>query len=148
MFLQTWAMLALQSPEAASTTELWRPPIAARQAEDVAALFQAARGTSQRRSLLDALRPAIVAELGSPIEFFVRDIRVRQGWAFLSVRPQRPGGRPIRNRPRGAMTETVEVQAVLRLLNGNWQLIDHAIGATDVWYCEIRGAPTGLLPFC
>ena len=44
---------------------------------------------------MDALRPEVAAKLLSPIEFAVKTIRVADGWAFVRVMPQRPGGAKI-----------------------------------------------------
>ncbi len=107
------------------------------------------RGSAQRRAILDALRPAVQAEIGPDIEFVVRDIRVVRGWAFVSAMPQRPGGAPIdghRYFPYFDEMGGLNTTAVLRLENGFWTLVDHAIGATDVWYCDM--GPPGLTPPC
>ena len=107
------------------------------------------RGSAQRRAILNALRPAIQAEIGPEIEFVVHDIRVVRGWAFVSATPQRPGGAPIdgyRYFPYFSEMDGLTTTAVLRLEDGFWTLVDHAIGATDVWYCDM--GPSGLTPPC
>ena len=110
----------------------------------------AAPGSAQRRAILDALRPAVEARLGPNVEFRVTAIRVRQGWAFVIAEPQRRGGKPIDGyaifgedfRNMDGLTTT----AVLRFQSDRWNLVDHAIGATDVWYCGIAagGVARGL----
>lgn len=103
-----------------------------------------APGTPQRRAILDALRPAVEAELG-PTEFVVNRISVRRGWAFVLAQPQRPGGARIRI-PEHLREQYeiggLEVTAVLQFRYSRWNLVRHSIGATDVWYCGLfpRGA--------
>jgi hypothetical protein len=52
-------------------------------------------GSEARKSLMDAIRPTFEAEFGAPIEFFVHRLAVWGQFAYASVRPQRPGGKPI-----------------------------------------------------
>jgi len=104
---------------------------------------------AQRRAILDAMRPAIEHRLGAPVEFVVRRIGVEDGWALVIADPQRPGGGRIDGRRIfGADFENMDgltVNAVLRLSGGRWRLVDHAIGPTDVWYCDrALGAPRAL----
>ena len=44
---------------------------------------------SQRKAVLDALRPRVEAKLGPNIEFVVQVIRIENGWAFV-MRTWRP----------------------------------------------------------
>jgi hypothetical protein len=52
-------------------------------------------GTPERKAIMDALRPSFEALFGPPIEFKVSDLRVAAGFAWVSVHPQRPGGRKL-----------------------------------------------------
>lgn len=110
-------------------------------ASAVSAYTVPAKGSTARRAILEALRPAIEARLGPRIEFAVTVIRVESGWAFVVADPQRRGGRPINGRAYfGSDFDNMDglrVDAVLRLRKGRWALVDHAIGATDVWHCDI-----------
>jgi len=106
-------------------------------------------GTAQRRAILDALRPAVEARLGPNVEFVVDRISVAPGWALVFANPQRRGGAPIDGRAIfGDDIDNMDgltVTAILRFQGGRWNLVDHAIGATDVWYCDGRiGAPSSL----
>ena len=96
---------------------------------------------AQRRSILDALRPAIAHRLGPNLEFVVRDIRVSDGWAFVNAVPQRRGGGRIDGRAYfGDDFENMDgltVTALLQFREGRWALMDHVIGATDAWYCGL-----------
>nr|MDP8994991.1 hypothetical protein [Pseudomonadota bacterium] len=80
------------------------------------------------------------------VEFVVRSIRVRQGWAVVTADPQRRGGGRIDSAryfsaDQRAFMDGLTVTAVLRFVGGRWRLVDHAIGATDVWYCGGRTLP-------
>ncbi len=108
-----------------------------------ASLFVAAASppVSERKAVLDALRPKIEAKLGPNVEFVVAVLRVEKGWAFVIADPQRQGGKPIDgNTIFGQDFENMDglrVDAVLRKRNGRWTVADWVIGATDVWYCDI-----------
>ena len=103
----------------------------------VSATAAPAPGSAQRRAILDALRPAIQRRLGPDVEFVVRDMRVANGWAFVMADPQRHGGVTIdgsRYFPNYDDMDGLTVTALLRF-GTRWTLVDHAIGATDAWYC-------------
>ena len=92
--------------------------------------------SAQRVAILNAIRPAVELELGRNIEFVPSCVQVWKGWALVAAEPQRKGGRKIDRRilvdwdNRDGLTVT----ALLRFRYGRWNLVGHAIGATDVWY--------------
>ena len=98
-----------------------------------------AKNSPVRKALLDALRPAIEAKIGPNVEFVVSNMRVGNGWAFVQAEPQRRGGRRIDGRsyfPNDwENMDGLTVTAILKFQNRRWNLVDHAIGATDAWYC-------------
>lgn len=102
-------------------------------------------GSPTRRAILDALRPAVERRLGRNVEFAVGRIEVEQGWALVIADPQRRGGRPIDpgdyfSADDLEFMDGLTITAVLRLENRHWRLVDHRIGATDVWYCNAGDA--------
>jgi hypothetical protein len=118
-------------------------------AQAVSATGQPAPNSPQRRAILDALRPTIARAMGGPVEFVVTTARVREGWALIVAEPQRPGGGRIDIRrvfPRDwDNMDGLTVTAILRFRGGRWTLVEHGIGATDVWYCgRAIGAPPSL----
>lgn len=118
-------------------------------AQGVNATAAPAAGSPQRRAILDALRPPIERRLGGPVEFIVRTIRVRGGWALVVADPQRPGGGRIDGRRYFSaddweVMDGLTVNGILRFSGGGWRLVDHAIGPTDVWYCGVDGPPASL----
>ena len=105
------------------------------------ALAAAAPPSSERKAVLDALRPKVEAKLGPDVEFVVALLRIEDGWAFVIADPQRKGGRPmdgwrIFGEHFGNM-DGLRTEAVLRKRNGRWIVVDWGIGATDVWYCDV-----------
>lgn len=128
---------------------LWALMAAAAYAQ---AWYEPARGSQERKAIMDAMRPVIEAKLNAPIEFVVLDLRVLGDWAFAQVNPQRPGGRPIHLsrtmlRNDAAFMDGVRTESILQRRSGRWFVVEHAIGATDVWFltwCD--RLPKGLLP--
>lgn len=96
------------------------------------------RGSALRKAVLDALRPRVEREIGAPVEFLVSLIHVDGPWAFVSVTPQRPGGRPIdwsRTRYADAWKNdwmSDVIQALLWHSGGRWRVREFAFGPTDV----------------
>jgi hypothetical protein len=123
-----WAALAL-------LTLISAAPSAA-MAQSVGATTAPARGTAQRNAILNTIRPAVEADLRGRVEFTVTCLQVENGWALANLEPQRPGGRPIEEGtlPDSDFRDGLTVTAILRFQNRRWRLVDHAIGATDVWY--------------
>jgi hypothetical protein len=104
-----------------------------------------APGSALRKQVLDALRPAVMHEIGGEIEFVVNELRVLAQWAYVNARPQRPGGQPIdwratkyrRDWEQDMMSDLV--LALLRRQGESWQVIKCVIGPTDVvWEDWIR----------
>ena len=100
-------------------------------------VYQLERGDPDRKAVLNALRPAIEAQMRGPVEFVVSSITVENDWAFAVVEPQRPGGRRI-NPANTAFSNTFEYMdgfttfALLKFQYRRWNLVDHVIGPTDV----------------
>ena len=116
----------------------------------------AAVGTAQRAELLDALRAVIAKDLGQPVKFVVRDMRVRGDWAFIVARPQTPAGGEIdfsktryAERQREGVLDGDTLYALLRHVGGKWTVADFMIGPTDVGWMdwqETHGVPPGVIP--
>ncbi|MEO1724169.1 MAG: hypothetical protein AAFR84_17420 [Pseudomonadota bacterium] len=108
----------------------------------VAAFQEPAWGTPLRRALMDAVRPIIERDLGAPVRFVVRELRVEGDRGFGWLEPQRPGGRPIlfEDTPLAGLiqnSDTIDgttVHAFYRRENGAWVVYEWSIGATDVWW--------------
>lgn len=108
-----------------------------------------ARGTDERRAMLDAVRPHAEGQLGAPVEFVVHELRVSGTVGFASLVAQRPGGSAIDlYATPGFKNGTIDpefmdgtsMQALLLLSGKTWVAVHWAIGATDVWFAYA--------PFC
>jgi hypothetical protein len=103
------------------------------------------RGSPLRAAILDGLRPMVEAEVGKPVEFVVRQMRVVGEWAFVLVTPQRPGGGPIPyvyTRYQAAVDEGAfddQVAALLRETPSGWLVYEYNLGATDVPWVDWGG---------
>ncbi len=101
-------------------------------------IHQPARGTADRKAILNAIRPMMEARLGAPVEFVVNRMKVYQDWAWVVVEPQRPGGAPIDTKAPGVSIWDddggLTTYVLLRYAYGQWNLIDHALGPTDVFW--------------
>lgn len=104
-----------------------------------------ARGSAERRALMDAIRPHAEWNLGQPIEFVVYDLRVAVDHAYASLLPQRPGGGQIdiRDTPmmrRGGVDpgffDGVVMNVLYQRAGDIWVAVHWSIGATDVWWSE------------
>ena len=111
-------------------------------------------GDPLRRTLLDALRGPVEAELNQPVLFVVDQLKVQGDWAFYAGEVQAPGGRPIDFARTGyaeAIAEGVfdgpSTYGLLHRQGGRWTVVVHVIGPTDVawlgWHDEY-GAPNSL----
>jgi len=107
-----------------------------------------AAGSPERKQIMDAMRPPFEKSLGAKVIFKVKQLRVTDRHAFVSVEPLKPDGRPHRivvDAPMDAYGE-----AILQRRGTGWTVLEWNMGATDVWYCELtaRGVPKSILPNC
>ncbi|OJF98437.1 hypothetical protein AX760_14300 [Pararhizobium antarcticum] len=117
------------------------------------AVHQPKKGSAERAAVLDALRPAVEAQMRGPVEFVVATLRTTPKWAFVQVDPQRPGGAPINVEDTSFsgdadMMDGLTVFALLRFQSGRWNLVEHVVGPTDVAYLDWAdrfGAPPVIL---
>lgn len=100
-----------------------------------------ARGTAQRKAIMNAARTPVSAELGQRVIFVVDTLRTDGEWAYLQAVPHQPNGSPLNwNRTPFAQSWQADmmsdiVMVLLRRRNGSWSVVDHVIGPTDVyWY--------------
>ena len=113
-----------------------------------------ARGSADRRGLMDAMRPHAEALFGAPIEFVIQEARVGGGVALVMLQPQRPGGGAIdvartsfgrSDQYDPEFMDGIRLDAFLQKSGTTWVMMDMAVGATDAWftstsYCRTYGA--------
>lgn len=101
-------------------------------------IYSPKRGTSERKDVLNAIRPLVEARVGPPVEFVVDRLRIYHNWAFAVVNPQRPGGGKIDpNSPNYHLSEFqdgLHTYVLLQYDYNRWNIIDYAIGPTDVFW--------------
>lgn len=73
-------------------------------------------GSPVRRAILDALRQKMKSLSGLNIVFVVRSLKVKDGWAWVHVRPQSPDGK----------NHYEDVSALLHLENDIWKVAELA----------------------
>ncbi len=120
------------------TAAIIAPPVAGAQS-----WTEPARGSELRADLMSAIRPQIEWALGTPVEFVIWDLRVKDDIAFASLWAQRPGGGEIDLRDTPAahwdmidpeVGDGPTIQVLYRKSGRVWVAVHHGIAATDVWY--------------
>jgi hypothetical protein len=121
-------------------------------------LISPGQGTPERKAVLDAVRPAVEQKLKGEVVFVVREIRVYKNWAFVFADPQRKDGKKFDSvrlfgKETSQMMDGLTVTALLQRSGSQWVLVDHWVGATDVWwssYCDdnVRKVPKEVLGVC
>jgi hypothetical protein len=103
-----------------------------------------ARGTAERSAIMDAARGPVANDIGQAVIFVVSVLRSDGHWAYLQATPIQPNGSALNwNKTNfaadwraDAMSDTVMV--LLSNDGGDWHVVDHVIGPTDVyWYTWI-----------
>jgi hypothetical protein len=104
------------------------------------ALFTPKRGDALRKSLMNAARDPISADIGQRVIFVVAVLNTDGQWAYLQARPVQPNGSeinwsktPFANEIRqGVMSD---VAMVLMFRDGDvWRVVDYVLGPTDVFW--------------
>ena len=111
-----------------------------------------APGTTERAAIMNGLRPLIENDMGKPIEFVVGSIKVADGFAFIRVTPQRPGGGAIAIRETiysadAEMMGGLVTYALLQQRGSAWSVLSYVVGPTDVaWtpWADQFGAPQSI----
>lgn len=109
----------------------------------------------ERAVILDVARQPVVKRLGKPIKFKVQRLGREGDWAFLMAtmvdakgRPITYAGTPLASAEAEGMVSKDYV-ALLHRTNGQWRVVDTAVGPTDVaWadWAQKHAAPRLLFP--
>ena len=102
-------------------------------------VHEPAKGSAERKAILDAIRPAIEAQMRGPVEFSINVMLSDGEWAFVGANPQRPGGGAIDAEATAFTGQSEQMDglttyALVRFANGRWNHIDDIVGPTDVAY--------------
>jgi hypothetical protein len=112
-------------------------------------------GSAERSAVLDAARVPVEKDLGQPIVFQVKTLRVTAEWAFLYGIPKRADGKPMDHsksiyaRLADDGTFSGEAAVLLAREEAGWRLVTYSVGFTDVvWdsWDEEFGVPSWLWP--
>ncbi|MCC6280776.1 MAG: hypothetical protein IT262_09255 [Saprospiraceae bacterium] len=113
------------------------------------------KGSTERKALLDALRPAIEKTLGIEVVFEVRKLNVLGNFAYGDLVPRHKNGQPIDYTQTNIDPEQLEAfddwACVLWEMDkkGKWKVKTFLLGATDVPYLcwwNAFGAPKAVFP--
>jgi hypothetical protein len=110
----------------------------------------------ERDAMTAALAPRVEAEIGQPVSFTVNTMRVENDWAWLVTQPWTPAGTQIdwsqtryaERAAEGVLDGGGTTYALLRRENGQWRVVDFAVGPTDVAWADWpqrHGAPASLM---
>jgi hypothetical protein len=110
-------------------------------------------GSPERKQISGELRKVVESELKKPVRFRIDALKVRNGWAFLRGVLLNKSGKPMDYRGT-PYQESIEAGtfddwfcALLHKEGNRWQVVAHAIGATDVPFAdwaERYHAPPGI----
>lgn len=107
------------------------------------AWHEPARGSAERRDVMDALRGHAEWSLGAPVQFVVYELRVAGDRGFAAVQPQRPGGAAIDPATTPAVQRSelyledldgLHMEALLVRVGQTWVAVEHSFGATEAWW--------------
>jgi len=116
-------MLAMSVVSAAFAADVHEPP----------------KGSAERKAILDAIRPAIEAQMRGAVEFSINVMLSDGEWAFVGANPQQPGGGEIDPETtafagRSDEMDGLTTYALVRFAGGRWNHIDDIVGPMDVAY--------------
>lgn len=120
-----------------------------------AEIHEPAKGSAERKAILDAMRPSIEKQMKAPVEFVIQSLKSDGKWALLIAEPQRPGGAAIDPEQtafagKSDQMDGLTVTALARMKNGKWRRVTDIVGSMDVAYlawADEFGAPKSLLGF-
>ena len=118
-------------------------------------VYEPAKGSPERKAILDALRIPVERDLKQKVVFVADNFSVQGTWAFLAGTPQGAGGDNL-NYAGTKFAEAFESGAfdnnffaLLRKTRGKWKVTRYAIGCTDVcwldWWSQYK-APKAIFP--
>jgi hypothetical protein len=99
-------------------------------------------GSVERNQIISVVKKNFAAELTKPVKLRINAFKIHKGWSFLRGVLLNNAGKPMdyHGTPyQDAVDDGVFDDwfcALLRNVNGKWQLVVHSIGATDVPYLD------------
>lgn len=101
----------------------------------------------QTQSLLNVLDPVLSAGIGQPVSLQPTTVNVRDEWAFIIGQPRKPDGTAIdwsttslaQRAADGVLDGDGQTFALLKNVNGGWEVLEYVVGPTDVAHIEWAG---------
>ena len=113
------------------------------------------KGSTERKTILDALRGPLERDLKQKIVFVTENFKVQGNWAYVDGVPQGAAGKDL-DYSRTRYADQVESGAfdhnffaLLKKTGGKWKITTYAIGCTDVCYLDwwrLHKAPKAIFP--
>lgn len=101
----------------------------------------------QTQMLLNVLDPVLAQGIGQPVSLQPTTVNVRDEWAFIIGQPRQPDGSPIdwtrtslaQRAADGVLDGDGQTFALLKNVNGAWEVLEYVVGPTDVAHIEWAG---------
>jgi len=101
----------------------------------------------QTQALLNVLNPELSTNIGQPVSLQPTTVNVRDEWAFIIGQPRKPDGTAIdwtttsyaQRAADGVLDGDGQTFALLKNVNGAWQVLEYVVGPTDVAHIEWAG---------
>jgi hypothetical protein len=130
-------LAAACTPPAATTTETPEPPAAALPGVD----------DESTQVLLNVLDPVLSTNIGQPVSLQPTTVSMRDEWAFIIGQPRKPDGTAIdwattsyaQRAADGVLDGDGQTFALLKNVNGAWEVLEYVVGPTDVAHIEWAG---------
>lgn len=99
------------------------------------------------QSLLAVLTPVLAQGIGQPVSLQPTTVNVRDEWAFIIGQPRKPDGSAIdwsttslaQRAADGVLDSDGQTYALLKNVNGAWEVLEYYVGPTDVAHIEWAG---------
>ena len=118
--------------------------------------YEPAKGSAERKAILDALRVPVERDLKQKIVFFADSFKVQGNWAFIGGIPMTANNTApdySKTKYAGAVDSGAfdnNFFALLKKNAGKWKVTTYAIGCTDVcytdWWSRYK-APKQIFPY-
>lgn len=131
------ALAAACTPPAATTSEAPETPAAPLPGVN----------DEQTQTLLNVLDPVLSENIGTPVSLQPTTVNVRDEWAFIIGQPRKPDGTAIdwstttlaQRAADGVLDGDGQTFALLKNVNGVWEVLEYVVGPTDVAHIEWAG---------
>lgn len=140
-------MRALLIAVVAALAAACSPPAATTETPETPATTTPGVHDEQSQALLNVLDPVLSANIGQPVRLQPTTVNVRDEWAFIIGQPRKPDGTAIdwsttayaQRAADGVLDGDGQTFALLKNVNGAWEVLEYVVGPTDVAHIEWAG---------